>query len=116
MAIQLSSGNTRPAIEYNRVFVTALDLAQAHETSDTTPPKFALNLYYRMYGVHDGVRFFEEGEPKVLRVADYVADAVKLAEKGDMSLIQALGAIEGALAAIIAYRTSIPASVVPPAG
>lgn len=112
MGIALDIENTLPEVNRNRVFLTRLEITQARRTDDASDPHYKVVVEYSLYGVDgNGVRHFSGNDAEVV-VPDFLAQARSEAGKGDMSLVLALQAIEGAVAAIIADDLDTTATLI----
>lgn len=111
MGIQIGASVTQPLVTFDKVFLQHLSIDQYVATDDAPPPKYRVSIEYRLYGVVNGVRHFHP-DVREMEVADFVIKAMAQAGKGDMTLIQALPAIEAAVAALIALDLDTTAEVV----
>lgn len=100
MPIQITNYQTKPAVALNRIHVSELRIVITEEQS----PKAKVRIVYKKYG-HDenGARHFDTAQ-HVAEIADAYVEAAVRAGNGDLSLAQALGAIEGALAVILSEQ------------
>lgn len=112
MGIEIANAESVPAITYNKVHMTKLEIVQPVSNDDNSVPSIQLQLHYRHYGVVDGVRYFKNEDVQRVTIDDFVALATADAVAGDMTLINALKGIESAVAGIIADQTNSQAIVV----
>ncbi|MBT8449307.1 MAG: hypothetical protein KJO69_06435 [Gammaproteobacteria bacterium] len=107
MSIKISNTTTKPEVVYDRFFLQNLSLEQTATTDNSAPPKYRLQVLYRIYGIDaDGQRHYQ---PKVqsITIDNYYAAAMAKAQVGDMDLVSAMMAIEAALANIIEDQTDL---------
>ena len=98
MGINVSSYKTQPALEFNKIHLCELRILQPEEQVS----KYALRITYKLIAIDtEGNKHFER-EMRSLVIDDFEQEAMAKAGAGDMSLVNAHLAIEGALAAIIA--------------
>ena len=96
-----------PELVYDRVFMQRLNIQQASVRVDATPPSYELQIEYRTYAVDgEGARHYSP-KVNVVLLSDYYSAAMEKALKGDMELVQAMQAIEKALALIIQDQTDL---------
>ena len=101
MGIRVDSGQVQPQIVFDRVHVSNLSITQPTFTNDTLPPKYSINIEYLLYGVDVHQQRHYKGGTYETTVEDFIAEAMKYASLGDMTLATALPAIEQAVAFII---------------
>lgn len=107
MAIKIENAPQSPALIYDRIFLNCLKIEQEQELLDSNIPIYNLTVEYRLYAVDsEGIRHYQ---PKVsiLVIKNYMASAIAKAQVGDMDLLNAMGAIEIALAEIIKDQTDL---------
>lgn len=100
MGIRLGNGPEKPALVYDQVYLTKLEIEQFITTDDTQYPRYSVRIEYRLFGVHENVRHFHP-ETCEAWLPDFVAKAQELAAKGDMSFFVALQSIESVVASVI---------------
>jgi hypothetical protein len=98
MPIEVSSAATTPAVTLNRVHAVELRINITEEQE----PKAPVRLVYKLYG-HDaeGARRFAP-EQHVITIADAYTQAAAQAQAGSPALLNALVALEDAIAALVA--------------
>ena len=102
MGIQITSGAAaQPAVIYDKVHVTNLIVQQPIYTNDADQPQYRIEVHYRIYGVADGVRYYTADPVQIIVLEDFLTKAMSEAAGGDMTLLDALGGIESAVAAIL---------------
>lgn len=100
MPIQISNYATRPAVAINEVHLVELRINLTEEHAS----KAKVRLVYKLFGRDsEGNKHFAP-EQHVAEIGDAYTAAAQAAGEGDLTLAQALGAIEGAVAAIIAQQ------------
>lgn len=112
MGIQISSAETKPAITYNKVHMTKLEVMQPTQTDDLATPKYQVIISYRHYGIVDNVRYYKDEDVHRVAIDDFIALATADAMQGNMILANSLSSIEAAVAAIISDQTGVQATVV----
>lgn len=90
MGIQIANADSMPAVTYNKIHMTKLEISQPQFTDDGQVPKYQVNIYYRHYGVTDGVRYYKNEELKAVGIEDFLALAMTKAQAGDTDLLAAL--------------------------
>jgi hypothetical protein len=101
MGIKVQTADRQPALVYENVHLEKLEIVQSRPVTEPPYPKYSLLITYRLYAIgDDGTRYYS-GRPRVVQIEDYVPKAMHAMEQGDPRLIQALGAIEQALADIL---------------
>ena len=107
MTVYIENAETAPQLEYNRLFMESLVINQASENNNSVPPKYELQITYRLYAVdEDGLRHFKQ-KVNILKIEDYRQAAIIKAQAGDMDLANAMAAIELALAKIVEDQTDL---------
>lgn len=113
MGIQLITAVSLPAITYNRIHVTKLEIVQPVFEDDTLPPKYDVLISYRRYGVAvDNKRYYMNEDIQRISVVDFLSVAMADAQAGDNTMLNALQAIEAAVANIITDQTGNSTSIV----
>jgi hypothetical protein len=101
MGIKVDSGEMQPAIVFDRVHVTNLQIQQPVYTDDNLLPKYHVYIEYKLYGVDVHMqRHYKPGSFEA-EVEDFITMATELAREGNMALALALPSIEQAIATII---------------
>lgn len=112
MGIQIDNAVSVPAITYNKIYMTKLEIIQPVIEDDVQAPKYQVVISYRHYGVGaDSKRYFYSEDLQRIAVDDFYALAMADAGSGDMTMINALQSIEAAVAAIIGDQTGANVSV-----
>lgn len=98
MPIEITTYPTKPAVSLNRVHAVELRINVTEEQT----PKAPVRLVYKLYG-HDtnGVRHFDTSQ-EVITIPDAYVQAAAEAQAGNPALLNALVALESAIAALIA--------------
>lgn len=97
MPIQISNYVTKPAVAINEVHLVELRINLTEEQDS----KAKVRLVYKLFGRDtEGVKHFAP-EQYVAQIDDAYTEAAQKAAQGNPALAQALGAIEGAIAAIL---------------
>jgi hypothetical protein len=108
MAIQVSDYVSKPALAYNRVHVT--DLHITLEETQVAKTRVAIN--YKLYGEDaDGIKYFDKTLRSIV-YDDFDQEIMARAQAGDMTLAAAMQAIQGAVAAVLAYQGTYGATEV----
>lgn len=100
MGIKIAQGLNAPAVIYDKIFVSNLQITQIPISLDNMTPKYKVFIEYRLYGVHEGARVYHP-EMREVEINDFITTAMTKASTGDMSLVTALQSIETAVAAIL---------------
>lgn len=113
MAIIRSSPDSQPAVVFDHIHMTRLEIIQPCNTDNTAAPLYQVRIHYREYGVDlSGVRHYKAGEPVEIGLPDYLTAAMAKAAAGDMDLVNALTAIQAAVAQVITDQTGVATTVV----
>lgn len=112
MGIQIANPVAMPAVTYDRIHMTRLEIVQPTFEDDALTPKYEVAIYYRHYGVTNGIRYYAAEEVQRVALNDFLATAMADAAQGDTTLITALQSIEVAVAAIIADQSGEATSIV----
>ena len=102
MAIEITQGEESPHLVYNRILLCDLNLTQKLIEQDDYPPYYILKIEIRKYAVDENGRRHYKPTTDTLFIEDYHTVAMTKAMAGDMDLANAAGAIEAALAKILA--------------
>ncbi|NQZ53197.1 MAG: hypothetical protein HRT93_02975 [Piscirickettsiaceae bacterium] len=112
MSITVSGATVAPAVTYDKVHLASLQIEQPVFADDAQSAMYLLRVSYRMYGVVNGVRYYDEAAGlESVSIPDYLGTAMVKAGNGDMDLINALGSIELAVANIIEDQTGLATAV-----
>lgn len=112
MGIQVSNPDSMPAVTYDKIHMSSLEITQEVFENDTLPPVYKVLINYRHYGVANGIRYYKNEDVHRVSLNDFLASAMEDAAQGDMTLVGALQSIEVAVAAIISDQTNSQATVV----
>jgi hypothetical protein len=106
MGIRIGNPEIVPELAYDHVHVLNLTIEQPTFTDDSKPPKYTVTILYRLYGIRDGVRYYEVGATRRIKIDDFYQLAVEKAMVGNFVLAQAMETLEQAVSAIIGEQTS----------
>ena len=114
MGIQIDNPNSQPAVTFDKLHLCQLVISQPTFDDDTQNPVYSVAITTRNYGVLDGVRHYDMSQlaPESVGLNDYLTEAMVRAGDGDLRLINALTAIQEAVAVIYATKTGKGATVV----
>jgi len=113
MAIIRDLPDAQPAVTFDRIHMTRMEILQPCVSDDVPPAVYHVQIQYREYGVDAAnVRHYKTGEPVTVGITDFYAAAMEKAAVGDMDLINALVAIQAAVAQVITDQTGIGTTVV----
>jgi hypothetical protein len=101
MGIKIENAEVRSELVYNKIHLNELEILQNMPIHDPKQPYYELRLVYRLYAVDPDTKKRYYGEQKILKITDYISKAMSELQNGDPRLIQAMGAIEQALADIL---------------
>lgn len=112
MSIIISNPPVQPAVNYDHVHLCKLEIEQPVNTDNAAQPIYKVVVNYRLYGIDaSNVRHYQAGECNRIGIDDYYVLAATKAAAGDMSLANAVGAIESAVAAIVTHATGSATTV-----
>lgn len=102
MGIKVEKPDYIPELVYENIHLEELKIIQTRPTVNPPMPKYQLWITYRLYAVEEDsdVRHYSP-KPRIVHMEDYMEKALFDMQRGDPRLIQALGAIEQALAKIL---------------
>lgn len=112
MGIQVKTAESQPAVVFDKVHVVELKVEQPQLVDDSRPPYYVVSILYRMYGVDDTGKRHYQGNTYEVEIKDFYGVAVNQYEQGDPRLLQALGTIETAIAAIITQQMNVETQVI----
>lgn len=113
MGIQLATAVSIPAVTYNRIHVTKLEIVQPVFEDDTQLPQYDVLISYRHYGVAaDNKRYYMTEDLQRVSVPNFLGVALADAQAGDNTMLNALQSIEAAVSAIISDQTGNSTSIV----
>jgi len=101
MGIKIQNAEKRSELTYDRIHLSELEIVQNMPSLEPKHPYYELRLVYRLYAVDPDTKKRHYGEQKILKIPDYISKAMKELQEGDARLIQAMVAIEQALAEIL---------------
>lgn len=111
MGIQIANPVTMPAVTYDKIHMTKLDVTQPILDNDEMTPRYQVVISYRHYGVVNGARLYKNEDVQRISLDDFLTKAQTKAQAGDTSLMNALTSIETAIASIIADQTGVETTV-----
>ncbi len=112
MGIQISNADTMPAVTYDKIHMTKLEIVQPTFSDDAQTPNYMVAIYYRHYGIANGIRYYKNEELQSVSIQDFITMAMTDAAQGNSTLINALASIEQAVAGIITDQTGEVTTVV----
>lgn len=113
MAIIRSAPESQPAVSFDHIHMTRLEIIQPCQSDNAAAPVYQVRIHYREYGVDAaGLRHYKAGDPVEIGLPDFLTAAMAKAATGDMDLINALTAIQVAVAQVITDQTGIATTVV----
>lgn len=101
MPIVVSKGESTEALDYKYIFMKNLVIAQEYSETNLVRPVYSLKITYRLFAVDSSGNRHYENKVRQISIEDYLDLALTKASNGDADLINAMGAIEIALANII---------------
>lgn len=97
MPIVIQNAPVKPAITFDKVHLRELRI----RLTEDNVSKAEVRIHYSLFGRDgDGIKHLHP-EQKVVVIEDAFTEAAQKAAQGNPALAQALGAIEGAIAAIL---------------
>ena len=111
MGIQITNAESVPAVTYDKIHMTKMEIIQPIFTNDSLDPKYEVIICFRHYGVTNGIRYYKNEELNKVALPDFLASAMSDAMAGDITLLTALQNIEIAVASIISDQSGITATV-----
>lgn len=113
MSIVIANPPVQPALSYDHVHLCKLEIEQPVSTDNLSPPIYNVVINYRLYGIDTGnVRHYQAGDCTRVGIDDFYTLAATKAAAGDLSLANAMSAIQSAIAAIVANQLGTTATVV----
>ncbi len=111
MGIQVQSNVTQPSVVFDKVFLRNLTIEQTEFEKDSLTPHYKIYIEYRLYGVMEDTRYYHS-DIREIEINDFIAEAMRKAQIGDMVLISALPAIEAAIAKLVEGDLNTVAEVI----
>jgi hypothetical protein len=112
MGIQISNAESLPAVTYDKIHMTKLEIIQPTFELDNQQPIYQVIIHYRHYGVTAGKRYYKNEDIQRISIDDFIVLALTDAQAGDTTLLSALQSIEVAVASIIGDQTGIQTTVI----
>ena len=111
MTIKLDTAETVPELTFDKLALVNLSIDQVLSDSNTKVPEYKLTLQCKRYAVNsDNKRHYKRIE--VVRLEDVLSSALVSAKNGDADLLNAIGAIEKAVALVYAEYKGISATTI----
>ena len=110
MSIELTATTPEPSLDFKHIYLKSLEIRQDYTYLTSDSPLYNLIIFYQLYAISSGEKIFK---PDIyeLSLEDYQKIAAEKVVAGDPDLMNALLAIEAALAAILVAQ-GIDAEVV----
>lgn len=114
MAIETSDGILLPGVMQNRLHMCKLTIDQSRVANSGDQPKYVVRVGYVKYGQDaQGDRYYDEiSGMQGLMDLDYLALAMQDAAVGNTTLLDALAAVQAAVARLYEIKTGSVATVV----
>jgi hypothetical protein len=116
VAILVSGAGEQPAVTYDHLHLTRMEIQQPLADDDASPAVYNVVMYGRYYGVLNGQRIYKPGDPVRIALDDYLTFAAEKAAEGDSTLIDTFQWIELAIAAVWAEKAPVASAAVESAG
>lgn len=114
MTIKINTPVAKPSLVYDHIFMLRLRIKQEPTNNSTLPPKYDVQVHYRIYAVDGaGVRHFKKANYTV-KVIDYLAAAEAKDALGDPRMLLALRSIEEAISQLITEKGTLGSTSVLP--
>lgn len=81
MGIQIENAIVKPSVVYNRIHMTKLEIVQPTQANDAATPKYEVIIFYRHYGVVEGVRYYKDEELNVVSIGGIVSESKLIKSK-----------------------------------
>lgn len=101
MGIEIENAETIPELVFNRVFMEGLDIKQHSQSVEGEHPRYDLHVTYRLYALDAKNKRHYATKINSIEVEDFLNLAEVKAQAGDPSLLQAIGAIQIAMAKLL---------------
>ena len=111
MAITLSNATAQVAVVFDHIHLVNLSIDQDLFYNNALQPMYKVKISYKMFGVDTDNNRHYRPEVFEIEVPDFIALATESAMQGDMTLYQAFGCIELAIANIIKKDQGLDTSV-----
>ena len=111
MTITLHSAETVPELTFDKLSLVNLSIDQVLSNSNIKVPEYKLTLQCKRYAIDsENKRHYKRVE--VIRLEDVLSSALASAKNGDDDLLNAIGAIEKAVALVYAEYKGISATTI----
>jgi len=107
MAIEISKPGIVPRLVYDRVHMQNLQIEQRLAIDNLAAPVYELTIEYRLYAIDENNKRHYDNKVKIINIEDYLSEALEKAQKGKPELLNAMQAIEKALALILESKADI---------
>ena len=107
MAIVISTPEIPETLVYDRVLLRELKITQGTSQDGSVPPVYAVDIDYVIYALDSNKKRHFKKKSFGAKINDYKSTALAQADLGDTRMIDALYAIESALAQIITAKGNI---------
>lgn len=113
MGIEVADAPSSPSVVFNKVFLHDLRIVQARVKHKDDHPNYHVRVHYSMFGEDtDGNIHYSPEGVQAVSVADYLARALSAMQEGQADYLQALAAIEAAVAALVAKDRNTSTTVI----
>jgi hypothetical protein len=113
MGIVRATPDAQVAVTFDHIHMTRMEINQPVFSLDTQAPVYGVQVWYVEYGIEPitNIRHYKPGNPNQVGLNDFLATAMAKAATGNMALVNALTAIQSAVAAIITDQTGVATTV-----
>lgn len=111
MSIIIANAEPEEALNYNHIFMDELRVIQTPFLNVGDLPQYSVSISYRKFAVDSTGKAHFTIKNNTIRIENYLPLALEKAASGDTDLLNALGAIELAIAQIIEEQTELSVAV-----
>ena len=111
MAIIDRTAQPEEALTYSHIFMDELVVSQGRVEVASDNPRYQVRLKYRKFAIDSADTIHYAKLAETITIQDYYPEALAKAMEGDPDMINALGAIQAAIAAIISEKSELEAEV-----
>jgi len=112
MAIRISDVEPEEPLVFDRIFMDKLTCEQVRTASLTAHPQYVISIEYRLRAIDSKNQFTYKKRSNSIAIEDFYMMAMEQAQTGEMGLVNALGAIQIAVAKIISDDSGIEVKVI----
>jgi len=112
MAIEIIESVKEDPLDYKNIFMVSLEVRLQFMTNIAEDANYTVTIVYRKFAVDTDGDVHYLPKTDMIIIEDYLPKALEKAAEGDPDLLNALGAIQAAIAKIISEERNLTLEVV----